>query len=42
MQKKAQEYLDYTEFSRDGLIDQLEYEGFSDDQINSIIDEVYQ
>ena len=38
--KKAQEYLDYTEFSRDGLIDQLEYEGFSDDQINSIIDEV--
>ncbi len=40
--KKAQEYLDYTEFSRDGLIEQLKYEGFTDDQINSIIDEVYQ
>lgn len=27
--KKAGEYLDYTAFSYDGLIDQLEYEGFS-------------
>ncbi|WP_341961966.1 Ltp family lipoprotein [Planococcus maritimus] len=27
--KKAQEYLDYTPFSRSGLIEQLEFEGFS-------------
>ena len=27
--KKAGEYLDYTAFSYDGLVDQLEYEGFS-------------
>lgn len=31
--KKAQQYLDYTAFSRDGLYNQLAYEGFSDEQI---------
>ena len=28
----AQDYLDYTSFSRDGLIDQLQFEGFTYDQ----------
>lgn len=28
-QGSAEDYLDYTAFSRSGLIDQLEYEGFS-------------
>ncbi len=27
--RKADEYLDYTSFSRDGLVEQLEFEGFS-------------
>lgn len=30
--KKAQSYLDYTSFSREGLIEQLIYEGFSAEQ----------
>lgn len=30
--KKAKEYIDYTSFSRQGLIDQLIYEGFSQEQ----------
>ncbi len=30
--RSAQDYLDYTHFSRSGLIDQLEYEGFTPDQ----------
>lgn len=30
--KKAQEYLDFSSFSRDELIDQLEYEGFTAEQ----------
>ncbi|WP_159449219.1 Ltp family lipoprotein [Demequina sp. NBRC 110055] len=29
--RQAESYLDYTAFSRDGLVDQLEYEGFSHD-----------
>ena len=29
--KKAKEYLNFTAFSHDGLIDQLKYEGFPDD-----------
>ncbi len=29
--KKAKSYLDYSSFSRDGLIDQLEFEGFSNE-----------
>ena len=28
--QKAEQYLDYSAFSREGLIDQLEYEGFSE------------
>jgi hypothetical protein len=28
----AEDYLDYTGFSRQGLIDQLVYEGFTRDQ----------
>ena len=28
----AQDYLDYTSFSRQGLIDQLLYEGFTQEQ----------
>lgn len=30
--KKARSYLEYSPFSRDGLIEQLEYEGFTYDQ----------
>ncbi len=30
--KSAKEYLDYSSFSRSGLIDQLEYEGFTHEQ----------
>ena len=30
--KKAQEYLDYSSFSRQGLIDQLIFEGFTAEQ----------
>ena len=40
--EKAKDYMDYSSFSKDGLIDQLKYEGFTDDQINAIIDEAYQ
>ena len=29
---KAEEYLNYTSFSRQGLIDQLIYEGFTPEQ----------
>lgn len=29
---KAKDYLDYTAFSKEGLVDQLEYEGFTRDQ----------
>jgi hypothetical protein len=30
--KKAEEYLDYTSFSRQGLVDQLVFEGFTSEQ----------
>ena len=30
--KKAQDYLNLSSFSRSGLIDQLKYEGFTNDQ----------
>ncbi|UPU40236.1 Ltp family lipoprotein [Erysipelothrix sp. Poltava] len=30
--QKAQDYLNYTSFSRDGLIEQLEFEGFSSEE----------
>ncbi|WP_373483058.1 Ltp family lipoprotein [Acetobacterium sp.] len=30
--KKTKSYLDFTSFSRDGLIDHLLYEGFTSDQ----------
>jgi hypothetical protein len=30
--KKASSYLEFTSFSRDGLIQQLEYDGFTSDQ----------
>jgi hypothetical protein len=30
--KSAKSYLDYTSFSRQGLIDQLEFEGFATQQ----------
>lgn len=40
--ESAKNYLDYSSFSRDGLIEQLEYAGFTDEQINAIIDEAYQ
>lgn len=30
--KSAETYLSYSSFSRQGLIDQLEYEGFTHDQ----------
>ncbi|UMZ72540.1 Host cell surface-exposed lipoprotein [Natranaerofaba carboxydovora] len=29
---KAEDYLDYSSFSREGLIEQLEYEGFTREQ----------
>ena len=30
--KKAQQYLNYTSFSRQGLLEQLQYEGFTPSQ----------
>ena len=30
--RKAQEYLDFASFSRSGLIEQLEFEGFNPEQ----------
>lgn len=38
--KKAKEYLETMAFSRQGLIEQLEYEGFSNEQIQYAIDGV--
>ncbi len=37
---KAQDYLDYTSFSRSGLIDQLEYEGFTTDESTYAVDKL--
>lgn len=36
----AEDYLDYTAFSRSGLIEQLEYEGFSTDDATWAVDNV--
>lgn len=36
--KKAESYLDYTAFSRSGLIEQLEYEGFSTEDATYAVD----
>lgn len=36
--KKAQSYLEFTAFSRSGLIEQLAYEGFSTDQATHGVD----
>ncbi|XKG11107.1 Ltp family lipoprotein [Sutcliffiella horikoshii] len=36
----AQDYLDYTAFSRSGLIQQLEFEGFSNADATYAVDEV--
>jgi len=35
---KAQSYLKFSAFSHDGLIDQLEYEGFSNDEASFAVD----
>ncbi|GGJ63322.1 Ltp family lipoprotein [Virgibacillus salexigens] len=36
----AEGYLDYTNFSRSGLIEQLEFEGFSNKEATYAADEV--
>jgi hypothetical protein len=36
--RKAQEYLDFASFSRSGLIEQLEYEGFSNADATGAVD----
>jgi hypothetical protein len=36
--KSAESYLDFTAFSRSGLIDQLEYEGFTTEQATYGVD----
>ena len=38
--KKAESYLRYSAFSREGLIDQLEYEGFEESDIIFAVDNV--
>lgn len=38
----AKNYLSTMSFSKGELIDQLKFEGFTDDQINAVIDEAYQ
>lgn len=38
--KKATQYLAYTAFSRSGLIEQLEYEGFSNDDARFAVDNI--
>jgi len=38
--KKAQSYLDYTAFSRTGLIKQLKYEGFSTEDATFAVDNI--
>ncbi len=37
--KSAREYLDYTSFSRKGLIDQLVFEGFTPEQAEYGVDQ---
>lgn len=38
---KAKSYLDFSSFSREGLIEQLEYEGFSHDDAVTAVDRSY-
>lgn len=38
--RKAESYLDYTSFSKEGLRDQLEYEGFASDEIDYALDNI--
>lgn len=38
--RKGNEYLDYTSFSRSGLIEQLEYEGFSNADATFAVDQI--
>ncbi len=38
--KKAESYLDFTSFSRKGLIEQLEYEGFSNAEATYAVDHI--
>lgn len=38
--RKAKRYLDYTSFSREGLIGQLEYEGFSNEEAAYAVDQL--
>ena len=40
--ESAKNYLASMSFSKQELIDQLKYEGFTDEQINAVIDEAYQ
>jgi hypothetical protein len=37
---KAEDYLDYTAFSRQGLIDQLEYDDFSTEDATFAVDNI--
>ena len=39
--KKAESYLDFSAFSREGLIEQLEFEGFSNEDAVYAVDNVY-
>lgn len=38
--KKAESYLNYTSFSKEGLRDQLEYEGFTSDEIEYALEHI--
>lgn len=38
--RKAESYLNYTSFSKEGLRDQLEYEGFASDEIDYALDNI--
>ncbi|MCC3334387.1 MULTISPECIES: Ltp family lipoprotein [Mycolicibacterium] len=38
--RTAEDYLDYTAFSREGLIQQLEYEGFSTEDATFAVDHI--
>ena len=39
--KKAQQYLEYTAFSYTGLIEQLEFEGFTNEQVEYAVSKFY-
>jgi hypothetical protein len=38
--RKAKDYLDYTAFSKKGLIDQLKYDGFSNEDATYAVDKI--